>query len=246
MLDNIAYTTIHLRREWSVFADGTVLPVVRGGGDPVDPPAPAPAPPAPAVPPAPSADGTFTQEQVNALVAKERRETEAAATRKLTETLGMDPAEAAAAIAKAKEAELAAMGEADRKLAEAAERESKAEAREAAAAAREHESTVRDLLVESGVPASKAKTAVRLLDVKAGDDDATIKAAIEAVKVDWPEMFTAEVTPPKPAPSGLPGGNPPKPGDPKNSADALVRGKDRAAKLLERRGGKPVTAGAGQ
>lgn len=225
--------------------------------DPAAPPSNAPAAPAPAPPaPAPPANGTLTQEQVNAIVANERRTASETAERKLAETLGMSPADAKARLEAATKAERAAMGEADRKLAEAADKERAADERIAQAALRERDADVRAALLDAGVEKGKIKRASQLvigdLAGKATAEDIT--AAIETVKTDTPEWFGESEEggeeggkPPAPkssAPSGNPTGKPPKPSDAKNPADALTRGGDRAKNMLKRRGLAATTAGS--
>lgn len=218
-------------------------------------PAPSGVPAAPVTPPpAPVTAGeTLTQEQVNAIVARERRAATEAAEARVSEALGMTADEAKTRLAAATAAERAAMTEADRRLAEATEREQKADVREQAAAAREHESNVRDALIAAGVPATKAKGAARLLEVDLGADDTKIASALVTMKAEWPELFTTTTdgTPAAGAPavlppSGLPAGRTPTPSDNKNAADGLTRGSDRAKKMQEKRAGHSVSAAMSQ
>jgi hypothetical protein len=203
---------------------------------------------------------TVPQDQVTAIAARERAQGERAAAAKVAEALGMTVEEAKTFIDGAKERERAAMTEADRKLAEATDKEKAATAATAKAAEREHNANVRVALIDAGVPKAKAERAARLVDAAIGADDAAIKTSIESLKGDWPEMFaTVEEgegddgkggangdgkTKGK-ATSGTPGGKPPARADSKPT-DALARGAERARTDMAKRGIKvPEPAGTG-
>lgn len=268
MLDDIRCTVWNspaTGRAYWLFADGTtVLPVI-SGGDGAGEGAGTGTGAGEGTGAAGTGEGagtgatTMSQEQVTAIAARERAQGERAAAAKVAEELGMSVDDAKTFIAEAKQRELAAMTEADRKVAEAADATAKATARETAAAAREHSADVRAALIEAGVPRAKAERAARLVDSNPGDDAATITAAVESLRTDWAELFaTAEGEGGEggeggkggenSANGGKPNSGTPRGGTPRRSdskpADGLARGKERAQQENVRRGIVPAATGA--
>lgn len=168
-------------------------------------------------------------------------EAERAAQRKLAESLGVSPEEAKKIIDERKNADLAAMSEAERAKAEA--EQAKADAERALADARtlRHTALVERVLGTAGAPADGVSDLVGLVKVDEGADEATVQAAVDAVKEKWPALFAASSAPvaPKPgAPSSVPLGTPPPP---KPNEDSFDRGKQRADALNAK--GKPISVG---
>lgn len=199
-----------------------------------------------------------TQDEVNAIATREAAKAERKALETVAQTLGMSVEDAKKYIDGVKQQQLEAMNEADRKTAEAAERERKAGETESKAAQREHDATVMIALLGAEVPAKVATDVAKLLDVKVGDDEKAIGEAVVALKARLPQLF--DITPagegegeggPEGESGGAPSGdaaNRPKPkpaGKPGATTDALQRGKDRAAKVNADRG-IPVPSGATQ
>jgi hypothetical protein len=182
--------------------------------DPQPTPQPGPQPPPP-TPPAPQP----TQVDIDAAVAK---------------ALGMPASEAAKLIKRAKDADKAAMTEAERAAAEAREAQEKAQ-RDAAEAARlAHASRVQIALVRAGVHPDKLEWAARLVAAEPGADDKAVQAAIDAAKAAVPEVFAgaAPTGPVPPAPGAPPSSNPPgSPPAPKPTPDV----KAKAAALIAER-----------
>lgn len=162
-------------------ADGGTPPI--GGGAPPEPPTPDPPDDGKGAPPDP--EKTFTQAELDAIVARAKRQAE----KKTREEL---EAEAQRAAMTENERLKAEREEADRQAAEAkAERDRilvEAEAKVAALAA--------------GIPQARLEKALRLLDlshveVEDGSIDAkAIAGAVEALKREIPELF-ASGTPPR-------------------------------------------------
>ncbi len=172
-------------------------------GVPPVPPPPAPPPPPPPTPPA-DPPKTFSQEELNRIAAEEKRQGKAAAERDIAAALGCTIEEAKVIIAE-RNAQLDATKTQEKKDLDAALKVSR-EATEKLAAAelRAHTAEVRSQLVAEGVSKEKLDRVVRLVDVAVDADQAAIIAAIEALKTDMPELFSA--TPP-----GTPPGSPPRP-----------------------------------
>jgi hypothetical protein len=200
--------------------------------DPGDPlgGGPAPVPPAP-VPPVPVPPKTFTQAELDAINARTRSEATRAANNALFTALGVtSQQEADALVKKAREADEAGKTEAQRAQAAADTARTVAEQATAQAAADRLATLTERALIRAGLPlevddAAGAKVenpqlayALRLVDVPAGSDEATIKTAVEAVKATFPQMFTSTAAAPAapsslqpPRPPATPGGKPSTP-----------------------------------
>lgn len=195
--------------------------------DPPTPPAPtppAPTPPAPTPGPAPQPTPPANDPlatlaaHVDAAAAGARTEGERAATEAALKALGFDSLEAATTFVKAKrEADLAAMTEADRKAAEATAAQATADQEKAAAASERRQLLVTECLVLSADLPAERREAVRAqlagnpalsaLDVAADRNAAAtaVLAAIDTLRKD-PAMAVL-FTPVTPDPA-----NPPTPG----------------------------------
>lgn len=192
-----------------------------GQGDPPPPPAPPPEPPPPAPP------RTFTQEEVNAFLARDRKDAKAAAAELVAKELGVSLADAKTLIEQAKSREDAEKTDAQRER-EAAEAEKRAAVEEKTAAAQERHSlrVERALLVAGIQDEAKIARLARLLDVEVGAEPQDIATGVEALKTEFPELFGASGEGGPPPPNGDPKGKPPKPA----SEDAYARGLERAKK----------------
>lgn len=212
-----------------------------GQGNPTPtPPAPAPAPEPPK--PAPPAARTFTQEEVEALAAKEKAQGKRSAAKEFAEKHGFGSIEDAETfIAAARQAQDDALSAQEKRDKELAAREARAEEREKAAETRERAANRRAVLVGLGATGDDLEDAAALLRVADDADDTAVSEAAEKLKARRPELFgvtpspdpTAKTMPP--APGGAPAGGPParqnptgKPGD-RGRAIAQARGHRTAA-----------------
>lgn len=193
------------------------------GGAPDDPPVTAApgavgvvTPPAPPVP----TTGTFTQDDLTRLAAREKaqgeRAGEKAGGRKLAEQLGLDPDTFdAAAVRKILEgqrtAELEKLSEADKAKADAQADRAAAAADRAAALAERLAGRKERVLRAAGVPDGKGlAVAVSALEITLDDDDATVTAAVAALQGDIPGLFAPGAPRVPGAPGGAPTGTPPR------------------------------------
>lgn len=204
------------RDHWLETATGRMVPVVEGGSDippptPPAPPAPAPAPPAP---PAPTG-GTLTQADVDAAAAA------AAAAAEKTAKANFD-----AWLAEEKrKVDLAGMDDAARTKAEADQ--AKAEAEQLRADAAADRLMARIELACTAAGATVPGDIALMVRVAADADDATLAAAVAALKEKIPGAFTGVTAPPpNPAPPGGTGAQPPTGGQPAKSG--LERGRELA------------------
>lgn len=165
--------------------------------------------PPPPPPPDPLANLTPEQlaglqalnQRIQSIAAAEKREGRTSVERELTEQLGMTPAEAAVYIQKAKEAEKALMTEAERKLAEATEREQKAIAREQMANVVALDMMKVSALTSAGMTQQQAQAAKGMLALPPGELEgdallAGVAAAVENLKGTFPTLFPAPGDPP--------------------------------------------------
>ena len=181
--------------------------------EPILPPAAPPAaPPAPAGP-------TFTQEQVNGFLARERQQLERKYQSDLAASLGVsDLAEAKTALDAARAAQEAQMTEAQKLSAAAAKQTSDAQAALAQARQLQQQVRVERALLAAGVspvivdaqgqPVANPALAMaaRMVDVADGADDAAVAAAVAGVKTVVPALFApAAPAAAVPAVPGLPG-----------------------------------------
>ncbi len=214
-----------------------------GGGTPPAPPAPAD-PPTPPAPSGGAPEKTFAQAEVDRIAAREKDEGRRAALASVTDALGCTPEEAKAILDAHRAAEDEQKTEAQRAR-EKADADA-ATAVEATAKATRAERDARLAMIllgsgvtievdEQGVPKGRAARILSLVTAGLPNDadSAKLVEAVEAVKVDMPELFGG----PAPngggvkPPSGEPG-TPPPPGAPA-PAGGLARGAERAKALNE-------------
>jgi hypothetical protein len=184
-------------------------------------------PPTPSGTPAPPASPaiiSLPQEELDRLLGQRVAETKRATTKGFLADLGVNSVDEAKALVKAhKEAELAAMTEADRLRAEAAEAKATYEQQSAALATERHSLSVERALAAAGAQGDLAKVS-KLVDVEVGADATAVQAAVDATKTQFAALFGAATATPAPSePSG--GGAPSRP-SPK--PDALSRGEEKA------------------
>lgn len=189
------------------FDDGSTrcLPAV-GGGDGSDPASTPPAnPPAnpPGNPPPPPPPSTFTQDDLNRVATAQKSEGERAAEKRILADLGVDKLDdAKAVLARAKEAETAAMTEAERAKAEALEAKRAADADRASAASDRRDAAVERALLGAGLAlpegddkddqrASVLSRSVRLVDIDGDPTPEKVKAAVAELKATMPALFAA-------------------------------------------------------
>jgi ABC-type Na+ efflux pump permease subunit len=200
----------------SLFADGTVLPVISGGeGEGSDGGAG-------------GSDGNGAPDlaSLERVLNEAKQNGQTEATTNVLKALGFEKLEDAQQWVKDKrDADAAAMTEAERREQAAADKERAAEERERVANQRALNATIRTALLEAGAPKDGLGDLVKLVDLTE-DDDEKAKTAVETVKAKFPALFGEQGSGGggKPAPSGVPGGKPPtKP----NAKSALERGAER-------------------
>ena len=159
-------------------------------------------------PPAPPAPRTFTQDEVTAMMTREKADGRSAATREIADKLGMSIDDATALLAAAKAADDANKTQAQRDAADAATAKADAEKIKAEAAADRHAARVERLLGTAG--AANVAVAARAIDVTVGADESTVTAAIEKLKTDAPGLFGAAPAAPHTDPSKPPATPPAK------------------------------------
>jgi uncharacterized protein YdaU (DUF1376 family) len=150
-----------------------------------DEPTPQPAPPAPSPSPAPQPDPTPDPKDVARQIAAAVKQAKAEAKAEVDAFL----AEQSDAAARAQ------MDEIDRVKAEKADADAKLKAAKQELAEREHTINVRDRLLEAEVPVRAAPDVAKLVDVEVGADEATIDAAISALRDRLPQLFTPGAAP---------------------------------------------------
>lgn len=174
---------------------------------------------------------TFTQAELSAKAAEEKRQGERSAARKIMETLGFATIEEAEKFVKDKrEADEKSKTDTQKREDELAERERKAEERERTATIRERVANHRSALVEAGARGDDLNDALRLFTVADDATDEDITTAATALKGRRPELFAATTAEPKKK-GALPGG---KPGARKTPDGVKAGAAGRAA--AERRG----------
>lgn len=179
---------------------------------------------------------TFTQEELDRIVQREKIQARDAEKRAqeamLADKLGVSVEEAAKLIKAEQDRQNAEKSEAQRAR-EAADQEKAAAAREREAAKAEaHSTKVLRALLKAGVNADKADKVARLVDVEVGADQEAIDAAVSATVDEFPEVVgTADqpATVKKPPSSDPQGG---KPKTPQVREDAKKRGRDRALAMM--------------
>lgn len=159
--------------------------------------------------PAPPAARTFTQEEVNAIAAREKDQGAASAQAALAAKLtaaGITDLDAAIALAaQSRTADDARKIDAERDRDAAIARADAAESKAAATAAELRTTQITAALTAAG--ASAPAVAARAIIVPEGADPAAITAAVDALKGEAPGLFTAGVVAPH-----SDGGTPPAPG----------------------------------
>lgn len=215
------------------------------GGDPTPPPAPtATEPPKPAPPAIPTV--SMTQDELNALAAKEKSQGERAGARKALEKFAADNGfttveDAQAFIEAARNAQQAALSEEERRRQELEQREQALAQREAAAIARERAAIRKAALGGLGAHGDDLADALAILErdlaATPDADEATVTAAAEALKERRPALFgatPAHQTTLPPAPGGAPaGGGTPR--QPATKDDVKARAEARARQMGFRR-----------
>ena len=208
------------------------------GGNTPPPVPPAPTPPKP-TPPAPPT-GTFTQEDLDRIAAKEKDQGKRAGAKEALEKFAADHGfsnvdDAAAFIAAARQAEDAKKSEEQKRQEELDRREREIADRESAALARERNANRRAVLVGLGATGDDLDDAAALLRLPDDADDTAVAEAAAKLKERRPELFGVKPADPAPghlppAPGGAPAGGPParqaaagKPGD-RGRAIAAARG----------------------
>lgn len=215
-----------------VHADG-------GNDDPAQqPPAQTPKPgPPPSAPPA----GSFTQEDLDRIAAKEKAQGQRAGARQALEEFAAEHGfsnvdDAKAFIAAARQAEDAKKSEDQKRQEELERREQELTAREAAAEAKARAAARREVLAGLGATGADLTDAAKLLDVADDADEQTVTDAASALKERRPELFGVK---PAPAPSTLPpapGGAPAGGNGPTRQAPSKDDAKARMEALAEKMG----------
>lgn len=214
------------------------------------------APPAPPAPDQSSTDTpeprTYTAEDLAAMSAKdlsevvgtgrvrqvmerEKNEGKRSAERTVLEQLGYNSLEDVKAVLTQKQQEdQAKMSEAERASAQATTLAAQAEADRRQAAADRQAAQIERALIRKGISDDALGDAIRLIQVEPDADEATITSTVESLKERHPSFFTASNPAGPPAPSGGPGGAPPRPAP---NGDPYQRGAERAKKYAEASGG---------
>lgn len=193
-----------------------------GGGGTGDPPKPETKPdPKPPAPPAPK---MLTQEEVNAIAAREKDQGARAAEQRISEELGVPLDEAKSILAAHRQAEQEKKSQEER----LAERQAELDKRDEDLKAQSHKLSVAQHLILAGVTdTTKQNRIVAILEAEGkipqGVKPDDISAAVTKLKEEEPHLFGPGSTPSPP--SGGPRGNPPKPN---LKDDAMSRGAERA------------------
>lgn len=193
---------------------------------------------------------TFSQAEVEAMMAKEKDRAQRSGRDAFIQSLGVaNAAEAEALLKEAQAKKLAEMSEAEKARA-LAEAERTAATAERTTAAQELLATRTErALIRAGIPLEvdsadgKSKVenpqlqyAARLVDVKPGDDAETIAAAVAKIKADLPMLFGGGAAPAATAPA-VPAQRPPR-----NANNAAMDPKEMAAKAREQFGFRSASA----
>lgn len=154
----------------------------------------------------------FTQEEVNSIAAKEKARAQRATTNEYQEKWAEHFGEAdfdtvAERLRAVEEAEAAKKTEAEKERDDAVARAEKAEALTQQAAVELHNTRVQTAILAANGDSATADRVARLVDVETGATVDEIKAAVEAVKTDFPALFGQ--TPAPNTDPGNPGGTPP-------------------------------------
>lgn len=189
---------------------------------------PDPTPPTPAPPADPPTPRTFTQDELNAILARERTSAQQAATQQLANDLGVSLDEAKQIVAQRKSDDDAKRTEAERAAAAWKTAQEGAEAIKAAAEQERHEAKLERALSRAGLDVDNEtmrRAGLAALDVPANADAAAVTAAVEQLKTDAPALFgsaSTTVTPPSSTPPHAP--RPPAPQNTMAAAREKARG----------------------
>ncbi|WP_172387328.1 hypothetical protein [Streptomyces sp. MNP-20] len=158
--------------------------------------------------------GTFTQDDLSRLLAREKTQGGRAAVKKLLDGLGFENSEALSQfVTQKRDADRAALSEIERREQEAEEKLKAAQAREAQAIVRERAAARRAVLAGLGASGEDLDDAALLIDrvlaEQADVDEETTVAAAEQLKERRPELFGSVRETAPPAPGGSPAGGPP-------------------------------------
>ncbi|WP_328403933.1 hypothetical protein OHS70_34070 [Streptomyces sp. NBC_00390] len=162
----------------------------------------------------PPAGGAVSQGDLTRLLAREKTQGGRAAVKKLLGDLGFDNSEALSEfITTKREADQAALSEAERREQAAAAKEQQAEQRLAEAVARERAAVRRAALAGLGASGEDLADAAVLLDralaYQPDADEGAVTAAAEQLKERRPQLFCQAQETAPPAPGGSPAGGPP-------------------------------------
>lgn len=159
----------------------------------------------------PPAEKTFTQSEVNRMMANEKRDGKRAGKRELLDELGFDDVEdLRKKLDAVNDAEDAAKSDAQRAQEEADAEKAKAKKAREDAERERHEARVERAIIKAGGDPDNEKSVsriTRLLDIEVGADSDEIAAAVESLKDDMPTLFETS------KPSGKEEGTPPGEGE---------------------------------
>jgi len=195
----------------------------------------------------PAGEAKFTQEDLNRIAADEKREGKRVGQAELLKTLGFGTPEEAQAFLDAKrQADLDAMTEADRKVAEAADKERKAQEATATAEATVHTAKIERALERAGVPADSSAEVRALVTAPTSITEEELEATVTSLKTKFPALFSGTVTTPKPANgdtgngNGNGDGNRPTAAESKTEAEKLLL--ERHPEIVEQRAARAAQA----
>lgn len=173
---------------------------------------------------------SFTQEEVNAIAAREKEQGKRSGVQGLLKLFGLSNEDELKEFAKrVKDQEDAKLSEADRKAKEAEAAKAEAERYK-----REAETTLLtarkvEALQEAGLTLAAARRVADLVKIQSGDDDAAVKAAVDGLKKDMPALFSKAETE---GGNKLPDGSP-KP--PPRKTQGTATSTDKAREILYQR-----------
>lgn len=177
-----------------------------------------------------SGEKTFTQAEVNAMMAREKDQGARSAAEQLAKDLGTSVEEAKAIIKEHHDRVEGEKSEAQKARDAADKEKAEAEKAKSEAAQERHEAKVERLLLRAGLdPGDEDKRltrAMRMIDIEVGAEDTVVQAAVDDIKKDEPGWF-GEGVKSKPKNSD-PKGTPPKP---KVDEDGYSRGQARAKQM---------------
>ncbi|MGW2739114.1 hypothetical protein ACWC4D_33555 [Streptomyces sp. NPDC001288] len=206
-----------------------------GQGASGNPPAPAgQEPPKPGPPPASAPAGTFSQDDLDRIAAREKAQGQRAGARQALEDLAKElgftnPDDVKTFVATARKTQQDALSEEEKRRQDLDKREQELASRETAAVARERAAIRKTALVQLGATGSDLEDALALLERDLRDnpdaDEAAVQSAAQALKERRSALFGTAAPQQQPnamppAPGGAPAGGPPprqasagKPGD---------------------------------